>query len=125
LARPTYSARKPDAERRSGISALGTGRAFVLTPNLERRNSMLPTAPRLPANPQLRRACELAAWLGLAWLGLAWLIARYRETPAWTTFSLATRRQRENVFRQVIESAGQVPYSEITAATIAAGRDRR
>ena len=41
---------------------------------------------------------------------LAWLIARYRETPAWTSLSLATRRQRENIFRQVIETAGRSPY---------------
>jgi integrase len=56
---------------------------------------------------------------------LAWLIDRYRETPAWMSLSLATRRQRENIFRQVIESAGRSPYNKITAATIAAGRDRR
>jgi integrase len=56
---------------------------------------------------------------------LAWLIARYRETPAWTSLSLATRRQRENIMRQIIESAGRTPYSAITSATIAAGRDRR
>ena len=56
---------------------------------------------------------------------LAWLLARYRETPAWATLSLATRRQRENIFRQVIETAGRSPFAAITAATIAAGRDRR
>lgn len=56
---------------------------------------------------------------------LAWLIARYRETPAWTSLSLATRRQRENILRQVIESAGRKPFSAISEATIAAGRDRR
>jgi integrase len=56
---------------------------------------------------------------------LEWLIARYRETPAWLTFSLATRRQRENIFRQVIESAGREPYDKITEKHIVAGRDRR
>ena len=56
---------------------------------------------------------------------LEWLIARYRETPAWLTFSLATRRQRENILRQVIETAGHIPYTEITQATISAGKDRR
>jgi len=56
---------------------------------------------------------------------VAWLIARYRETTDWTGLSLATRRQRENIFRQVIENAGKKPYSAITAATITAGRDRR
>src|SRR6516225_7787297 len=37
---------------------------------------------------------------------LAWLIERYRETTAWTDLSLATRRNRENHFRRVIEKAG-------------------
>ena len=56
---------------------------------------------------------------------LKWLIERYRDTPAWTSLSLATRRQRENILRQVIQSAGRQPYNRITAAEIAAGRDRR
>jgi integrase len=56
---------------------------------------------------------------------LAWLIARYRETPAWTSLSLATRRQRENILRQVIDSAGRTLFSTIKEATIAKGRDRR
>jgi integrase len=56
---------------------------------------------------------------------LAWLIARYRETTAWQGLSAATRRQRENIFRQVIASAGDQPFARITSATIAAGRDRR
>lgn len=56
---------------------------------------------------------------------LQWLIERYRETPAWTSFSMATRRQRENILRQVIKTAGQEPFRSVTEATIAAGRDRR
>lgn len=56
---------------------------------------------------------------------LAWLIARYREVDAWRSLSPATRRQRENIFKEVLLSAGTSPYSEITKATIAAGRDRR
>jgi integrase len=56
---------------------------------------------------------------------LAWLIDRYRETPAWLSLSLATRKQRENILRQVIESAGRTAYSKITGKDIAAGRDRR
>jgi integrase len=56
---------------------------------------------------------------------LAWLVARYRETGAWTDLSLATRRQRENILRQVLESAGRQPVVKITKATIVAGRDRR
>jgi hypothetical protein len=56
---------------------------------------------------------------------LAWLIARYRETTAWSGFSAATRRHRDNIFRHVLESAGQQPYAKITTQTIMAGRDRR
>ena len=56
---------------------------------------------------------------------LAWLIERYRETGAWTSLSLATRRQRENIFRQVLDKAAHQPVSKITKSSIIAGRDRR
>ena len=56
---------------------------------------------------------------------LAWLIDRYRETSAWAGLSVATRRQRENIFKHVIESAGNQPFGQITRATILAGKDRR
>jgi integrase len=56
---------------------------------------------------------------------LAWLIARYRETTAWAALAAATRRQRENIFRHVIETAGDQPFAKIDTATIIAGRDRR
>lgn len=56
---------------------------------------------------------------------LAWLVERYRETGAWTSLSLATRRQRENIIKHVLESAGNQPVNRITKAHIVAGRDRR
>jgi hypothetical protein len=56
---------------------------------------------------------------------LAWLVARYRETIVWQGLSNATKKQRENILRQVIASAGEQPFAKITTATIAAGRDRR
>jgi integrase len=56
---------------------------------------------------------------------LAWLVERYRETTAWTDLSLASRRQRENIFEQVLEAAGRQPFAKITTASIMAGRDRR
>src|SRR5262245_48617991 len=56
---------------------------------------------------------------------LAWLIERFRETPAWLSLSPATRSKRENIFRQIIESAGRQPFMAIREADIAAGRDRR
>jgi integrase len=56
---------------------------------------------------------------------LGWLIERYREVGAWTDLSAATRRQRENIFKHVIASAGAQPYTKISTATIVAGRERR
>lgn len=56
---------------------------------------------------------------------LAWLIERYRETTNWRDLSLATRRQRENIFKQVIATAGQDRLIHFTTATIEKGRDRR
>lgn len=54
-----------------------------------------------------------------------WLIARYRETTSWAALSVATRRQRENILRQVIETAGVQPIARITTTIIVAGRERR
>ena len=34
---------------------------------------------------------------------VAWALERYRGSSAWATLSNATRRQRENIFRQVVE----------------------
>jgi len=56
---------------------------------------------------------------------LAWLIARYRETTTWAVLSAATRRQRENIFKHVIETAGTVPAPSITQRVILEGRERR
>jgi len=56
---------------------------------------------------------------------LAWLVERYRETGAWTGLSLATRRQRENILKHVLETAGCQAITLITRASIVAGRDRR
>jgi len=56
---------------------------------------------------------------------LAWLIERYRETSAWMDLSSATRRNRENHFKQVINAAGYQPYQAVTQAAIITGKDRR
>src|ERR1700722_14062901 len=37
---------------------------------------------------------------------LEWLWMLYRQTGAWTDLSLATRRQRENIMRQVLKTGG-------------------
>lgn len=56
---------------------------------------------------------------------LAWLVTRYRETSSWSALSAPTRRQRENILRQVLESAGDQPFGKITTSAIIAGRERR
>src|SRR5947207_8284992 len=56
---------------------------------------------------------------------LAWLIERYRETAEWEALSAATRRQRENFFKHLIDSSGATVFTRITTHTIIAGRERR
>jgi integrase len=56
---------------------------------------------------------------------LAWALDRYRDSSAWAGLSAATRRQRENIYRAVIKTAGTVPLRDITTETILAGRERR
>jgi integrase len=56
---------------------------------------------------------------------LEWLWERYRETTAWTTLSLATRRQRENIMRHALEQSGAASATAINRQHIVAGRDRR
>ncbi len=56
---------------------------------------------------------------------LQWLYDRYRETVVWRDLGAATRRQRENIFLHVMESAGSEPFTAITRNHIEAGKDRR
>src|SRR5262249_6774949 len=56
---------------------------------------------------------------------LRWLLERYRETTVWRDLSPATRRQRENIFVKVLETAGDEPFVAITRKTVEAGKDRR
>lgn len=56
---------------------------------------------------------------------LAWLVSRYRESSAWSGLSLATRRARENILKQVLATAGDEDFVAITRKVIVAGRERR
>jgi hypothetical protein len=56
---------------------------------------------------------------------LAWLVARYRETTAWSNLSEATKRRRDNIHAGILETAGQEPYARITQATRLAGLSGR
>ncbi|MHC5307562.1 tyrosine-type recombinase/integrase [Bartonella sp. LJL80] len=56
---------------------------------------------------------------------LEWLIEQYRKSSDWLSLSMATRRQRENIFLHVIKKAGAKPYKDITRRIIIASRDER
>jgi len=56
---------------------------------------------------------------------LEWLWMLYRQTDAWTSLSMATRRQRENIMLGALKTGGNQPLSKITGKTIKAGIDRR
>lgn len=54
---------------------------------------------------------------------LAWLIARYRETSEWSELKPATKRQRENIFKRMINATGDMPFAAIDRALIVSTRD--
>lgn len=82
--------------------------------------------PDFEAEYHAATRCESAPKTTPARAGsLAWLIGRYRDSAAWTNLTKATRRQRENIFRHVMTSAGNDPYTRIDRRAIVAGRDRR
>src|SRR5215469_3608185 len=56
---------------------------------------------------------------------LTWLIDQYRDTAAWQQLSNASRRQRDNIYKQVIAASGNASYALITKAVVERGRDRR
>ena len=76
-------------------------RASVSGPRSARRSSTqsIRRHTDLPAQSEGQEECASAGTL-------VWLIERYRETGAWTNLSLATRRQRENIFRPVRKLVG-------------------
>lgn len=56
---------------------------------------------------------------------LRWLVERYRDSSAWLGLSPATRRQRDNIFTHILNSAGDEPFADIDRKTIIEGRERR
>ena len=55
----------------------------------------------------------------------AWAIELYRESADWSTLAVATRKQRENIMRGLVEAAGDQPLAAITRAKIMQGIDAR
>lgn len=56
---------------------------------------------------------------------IEWLITRYRDTSAWRDMSDATRRQRDNIFENVIREFGDKPFAGVTKAAMVKSRDKR
>lgn len=57
---------------------------------------------------------------------LAWLVAQYRDSSAWVNgLSAATRRQRENIFKGALTTAGSDVAARVTSKHIRAGLERR
>lgn len=59
-------------------------------------------------------------------LSLTWLIKEYRaRSTEWKEYSADTKKQRENIFRHVAQSAGHLPYPSISKADIVKGIEKR
>jgi integrase len=56
---------------------------------------------------------------------LEFLVRRWQASSSWTNLAKATQRQRANILKHVIETAGDRPYKAITRAHIIEGRERR
>jgi integrase len=56
---------------------------------------------------------------------LRWLIDRYRETAQYRSLSTATRRQRDYIFGDVLDSAGSEAFRDITRRDIRTAVERR
>lgn len=56
---------------------------------------------------------------------VAWAIGKYRESSTWLSLKPATRRQRENIFKQIIATAGTQPLARVDRKAVIAGRERR
>ncbi|MEO1066922.1 MAG: integrase [Pseudomonadota bacterium] len=56
---------------------------------------------------------------------LEWLIGRHMESAYWQGLSSATRRQRSNIYKNVIRNSSNPPFSTIDRLTIQQAMDRR
>ena len=55
----------------------------------------------------------------------SWALGLYRRSQAWAVLSLATRRQRENIFRHIEAALGASKLSAWKRGDVVAGRDKR
>ena len=105
--------------RWSGTLVGAMGGVLGCVPSMAPQNSGPSTGPRSKETPPPERGGKSKPRT------LAWAIERYRAHSAWASLSPATRRQRENIYRAVIASAGATPLTEVTREAIREGRERR
>jgi hypothetical protein len=86
------------------------------TPEFEREYQAVITGKRQPTQ---RKKHEPDA------KSLAWLWNRYRESRDWLSLSNATKRQRENIMKHVLDARGHEPFALIRSTNIKAGREAR
>lgn len=56
---------------------------------------------------------------------LTWLVHQHKLSAYWAGLKQATRKQRSNILKHVLEGAGGIEIAKIGRADIVAGRDRR
>lgn len=56
---------------------------------------------------------------------LRWLVEQWKQSSDWMVSSPATRKQRDNILKHVLEKAGDAQFADIDAADIRAGREDR
>lgn len=56
---------------------------------------------------------------------LKWLWARYNNSSAWSELAKATRRQRENIMKHVLQKSGKAPLAELSRESVLKGRKDR
>ena len=56
---------------------------------------------------------------------LSWLVALYRGSSAWASLAPATQKQRANILKHVLASAGEMPLSKVRRSHIIQGREDR
>jgi len=47
-----------------------------------------------------------------------WLLDRYKESSAWSSLSRATRRQRDNIFTNILPAIGHIDFTAIKSANV-------
>ena len=117
-ARRTCTGRQPATARPSGMCASARGRASGSGPNSGPPEFDAEYRAAVTGKPRTAEGRAGGRHAGLA-------VRPLPRNDAWAALSAATRRQRENIFLHVLESAGQQPLAQDHHATIVAGRERR